>query len=292
MMRRVVSAALCAAVVLSFSLAARAEEPGENPLVVADRIERDAQALLAQGRCGEGARLMSKAWRLRAEAWGAEMRPEPHPPMPPGGPAMPRPPRGPRLDTVARKAPHFYDELHFERDEVSRKIGQLKAQSNELEQAAKAAMAAGDEAKAREKLEHSRRMWAKAEELEKALREGGERKHERADATAEHKARLAEAHEKLRRMQAEVEEWAAKAKALAANGHEKEAAEASAKAKEAAERAEHLKQRLAGAAGTPPKDVRAERGALESEVRRLRAEVEELKAHLEKLRQHLESQKR
>jgi hypothetical protein len=286
MVRRIVPALLCAALVLSFSLAARADEPGENPLLVADRIEREAQALLGQGRCGEGARLMSKAWRLRAEAWGAEMRPEPHPPRP-GGPVMPLPPR------IDARKPKF-ELAAVERAKLVAVVEQMRAQSVEMEEASKAAKAAGDEAAARERMEAARRLGHKAAEIEKSLRsaEAGEKAERERAAADEHRARMVEAKEKLVRLQAEAEEWAAKAKALAAAGHEREAVAAKERSVEAAARAEHLKQRLAGAAGTPPKDARLEKGVLEAEVRRLRAEVEDLRAQLETLRAQLEARPR
>jgi hypothetical protein len=109
MIRHVVPAFLCLAALTSFSSSVRADDADVNPLVLADRLECEAQTLLGQGRCGEGARLMSKAWRLRAETWCAEVRPEPHAPLPPGGPAMPRPTRRGCEPPVAADVHHVVD---------------------------------------------------------------------------------------------------------------------------------------------------------------------------------------
>jgi chromosome segregation ATPase len=120
--------AALAVVGLLASSALACDDEGQS-LERAARLEKEAQALLEQGKRSEGARAMAEAWAIRAKAWGAPKE---------GGEA---------------RGPHF---------------GELKERSAVLEREAKAAQAAGREREAKEKMEAAAQVWREAMEAERA----------------------------------------------------------------------------------------------------------------------------
>jgi hypothetical protein len=157
-------AALAVVGLISFAPVAFAcdEEEG-GPLDRAARMEKEAKDLLEHGRRAEGARLMAKAWALRAEAWQ-------------GDGAQGTPAERERLRRIAEHlgfvegghGPRVHDLAAWRM-----RVAELKARSEALERESKAAREAGREGEAKEKAAASGRLWKEAEALE---REGRDRK--------------------------------------------------------------------------------------------------------------------
>src|SRR5438132_1720094 len=54
--------------------ATRADDPPKSPLEQADRMEHEGRELMEKGHKPEGARLIAKAWHIRAEVFTHEER--------------------------------------------------------------------------------------------------------------------------------------------------------------------------------------------------------------------------
>ena len=250
---------------------ARAGEPGPGPLDQAERMEKEAHALLEQGHRVEGARLMSKVWAIRAEAFAHEQR-------------------APEKGT---------GEGGGDLQELRVRIEHLRAKSGAEEKAAHEAKEAGREEEAREHMAAAERLWKEAAELEaKAKHAQAERagKHgpapERAEEIAKVKARI----EELRAASAKAEEEGHR---LKAEGRMDAAEAAIAKAGALWKEAEALKAKAMGhhrateeAARAKGADHDAARKSAMADIERLRAEVAELRQALQEIRALLERRDR
>jgi hypothetical protein len=208
-------AALAVVGLLGASAALACDE--EASVERAAQVEREAQALLEQGRKAEGAKLMAKAWAMRAEAWsadGEDVRRKAEVAIEKGRVHLAE--RLAALEAAARaakeagreaEAAERIAEIEKVRDhmrttekaladrkgdlgEWRMKVAALKAKSEALEREGKAAKVAGDEAGAKEKMAASGRVWKEAEALERAGRDAHvarpmlELRHRRAEAQA------------------------------------------------------------------------------------------------------------
>jgi colicin import membrane protein len=319
-------AALAVVGFLGASTAIACDEEGGS-IERAAQVEKEAQALLEQGRKAEGAKLMAKAWALRAEAWSADGERVP-------GVADVAIDKGRArnaarladLEAAARAAKEAGREAEAaermaeiekvrahmrvtekaladrkgDLGEWRMKVAALKAKSEALEREGKAAKAAGDEAAAKEKMAASGRVWKEAEALERAGRDGQSARPllELRVRRAEIEARIEEMQRSLNRIEAGMEtggearkeELRAKIEAMSA-----EVAAIDEKAKrhsseDATKRA--LEERI--------REERLDRlragmahsahgDGLANQVERLRAEVAELREVLRALRAELEA---
>jgi hypothetical protein len=143
---------LAVAGLVAFAPAPRAFAGGgaerQDPLAVADQLEKDGRAQLEQGHKAEGAKLLSKAWAIRAEVFAHERgdQPKPH-------------------DGDGREKAKDRPEL----EALQARVLELKARSNDAERAGKELKANGHGDEAQAKMEESGKLWREAEELQRKL---------------------------------------------------------------------------------------------------------------------------
>ena len=283
--------AAAAACALSFALSGPLRagepggEPGPGPLDRAEMMEREAHGLLEHGHRVEGARLMSKAWGLRAEAFAREEKGAA------GGGDLER---------------------------VRAQIEELKAKSAAEERAAHEAKEAGRAEESAEHLEAAKQAWQKATAMEEHLRRmkderAGKERHDGPDAAGRH---AAEREEEIARVKARIQELRAASQQAEEEGHrlkeegKPDAAEAAMKRSgELWKEAEGLKEMLArktGEGAPPPrkdgphKDGPGKDGPGKdakkpdpmAELARLRAEVADLRRALNELKELLQNRDR
>ena len=270
------SAAACA-LSLALSRPARAGEPGgeggPGPLDRAEMMEREAHGLLEHGHRAEGARLMSKAWGLRAEAFAREEKEHA------GGGDLER---------------------------VRAEIEELKARSAAEERAAHEAKEAGRAEESAEHMEAAKQAWQKATAMEEHLRH---MKDERADGKRGPDApgREREREGEIAKVKARIQELRAASEQAEQEGHrlkeegKPDAAEAAMKRSgDLWKEAEGLKEMLArktGEGGAPPprKEGKGKDGMRPdamAELERLRAEVADLRRALNELKELLQNRDR
>lgn len=141
---------LAVAGLVAFAPAPRASADGggaerQDPLAVADQLERDGRAHLEQGHKAEGAKLLSKAWAIRAEVFAQQDRKSPKPPE---GEARAKPQDPPELEALMARVA-----------ELKARAGAAEREGKELKEAGKGELAAA-------KMEESGRLWREAKALQ------------------------------------------------------------------------------------------------------------------------------
>lgn len=266
-------AALVALAPLSLARAGGGEHG--DPLAVADQLEKEGRAHLEQGHMAEGAKLLSKAWAIRAEVFAAA-------PTPPGTATPDRPQVRPEIEAALAR------------------VLELKARSNDAERAGKELKENGHGDEAAAKMEESGKLWREAEALQKKIdslraanrdRPEGEAAGVPPGKDAPPAAALLAALEQLR---ASVREQRAEAERQAAAGNETAAHQAKERAEQQARRIGELEGKLRAlqGGGEPrpggPREGGDAVAALAQQLEKLMRRMNEMQEKLNALQHRLE----
>lgn len=244
----------------------------QDLLAVADKLETDGRAQLEQGHKAEGAKLLSKAWAIRAEVFaheGDDAR-KPH-----DGGAGGKPKDRPELEALQAR------------------VLELKARSNDAERAGKELKANGHGDEAQAKMEESGKLWREAEELQRKLEAVRAQQAARPAGGPGDRA-AAELAAKLERLRAAVAEQRAVAAKEAAAGNERAAREAMERSEQQIQQIRELEMRLRGApTGDGPRPAGPREGgdavaALGQQLEKVMHRMNELAERLKALERRLE----
>lgn len=257
---------------------ARAGGDGErqDPLALADQLERDGRAHLEQGHKAEGAKLLSKAWAIRADVFAQQDRKASKPP-----------------EDGAHGKPQMRPELEL----LQARVAELKAASNAAEREGKELKEAGKPDRAEAKMAESGRLWKEAEELQQKLEAvRGERKRvELVVDTGRVDGAGAELKAAIEQLRASVAAQRAEAERQAAAGNEGAAHAAKQRAEEQDRRARELEAKLhALRSGGEPRPGAPREGAeaiagLAQQLEKLMRRMNEMQERLDDIQRRLKS---
>jgi len=236
----------------------------QDPLALADQLERDGRTHLEQGHKAEGARLLSKAWAIRAEVFAHGDKEKPQLP--------------PELEVLEAR------------------VAELKAASNAAEHEGKELKEAGKPDRAEAKMAESGRLWKEAEELQRKLEAvRGERKKVELVVDAGHGGGAgAELRAAIEQLRASVAQQRAEAERQMAEGNERAAHAAKVRAEEQARRAGELEAKLHAlrSGGEPrpgaPREGEDAVAGLAQQLEKLMRRMNEMQERLNDLQRRLE----
>jgi len=257
----------------------RAEGGGaerQDPLAVADQLERDGRAHLEQGHKAEGAKLLSKAWAIRSEVFAQQDRKASKPP-----------------EDGARGKPQLPPEL----EALQARVAELKAASNAAEREGKELKEAGKPERAEAKMAESAKLWKEAEalqqKLEKARGESWKPKfvvgfEGSVGPGAELKAAIEELRASVAEHRAEAERQAAAGNAGAAHAAKQRAEEQDRRARELEAKLHALRSGGEPRPGAPREGGEAIAG-LAQQLEKLMRRMNEMQERLDDIQRRLKS---